>query len=698
MNENELSATREHRLDNAGAKFFSFRRIAALGMRSLVIGTGWLSVVSLALVLIFAGCSKKTQSTGPSSAEINATQNSDSSEAETTRPEGSEDADSALSISDAAASESGPDTALASGGEKSEAADSLANSGVPAHWKDASWTQKRLVALAASGPVVLDLRISVGGQSLAEASEEMAASIWEELFVSAESEKESEAANVEAADEGKPVPELNWEDLLEHPIVQSGWLGNLVPDDEQEDQIFSMYDEGQDREVTLAEFQNFLSRGLSRRSALQVTDGGAEDGADSQESPWGDIDQNQDYAIDGEEGASVPKAVAKYDLNGDSIVSLQELNQPNSAGQANMGMRYSSMLDVNTLYIADGLFDDDPDERLDEEKALARKILEHYTFLEGIERAQWSSWSDERWDELDANEDGLLNRSELRAMSKQDPECRLAIYLPPAQAMVKVEGSNSEGSMASSTMGPDAMATTGMEVLALTPAEKDGEQLSPAWLSVAEGGRLSLNGFVLQLDVEDVYGTANANLLRQRLEMALTNEQFASFASSQLQLQEDAFDLIDEDDDDKLSDAEFHRVWRWLTVRQSARALGRWMTVKHPWFQLLDLSGDKKLSQKELADAAATISMLDSDSDGSVAPNEMPLLVRFEITRTDSRLDFGGLGLPQTNEADMPADWFAAMDTNQDGFLSKLEFLGEIDDFSALDADNDGFIARKEVY
>ncbi|MFN3190122.1 MAG: EF-hand domain-containing protein [Aureliella sp.] len=640
--------------------------------------------------LFVAGCSNKNDDPQPT-AEITKGKASEPGLEGEPGPDAAVD-ETMIPAEDAADSgTAGAERGLAEAGLE---ADTVADSDLPEHWATANWTRKRLVALAASGPVVLDLRVSVGGQALEEASAGMAADIWEELFVKPEAEAkraEGEGEENEFASKG-----LKWEDVLEHPVVQSGWLGNLVPDDQQEDQIFSMYDDG-DRKVTLAEFQNFLSRGLSRRSALLVSDVGAEDGANIGDSPWGDLDQNEDSVVDLDEQSMIAKALEKYDFNADSIVSLQELNQPSSTAQAGTSMQYSSMIDVNTLYIADGLFTDDAAERLKEERALAERILKHYTFLEGIERAQWSSWSDARWDELDANGDGLLNKTELVEMGKQGPECCLAIYLSPAQELVEDVAAEGVEMAGRSTQAPSRR-TTLSQVLATQFAGEDVEQQAPGWVAAGEGGRLVVGGLVLQVDVEDVYGSANADLLRQRLEMALTNEQFADFARNQLQLQEDGFDLIDEDDDDKLSDEEFRRVWRWLTARQSARAIGRWMTVKHPWFQLLDESGDKKLSQKELADGAAIISKLDADMDGAVASNEMPMLVRFEMNRSDNRLDFNVLGLPQTEQAEMPADWFAAMDTNQDGFLSKLEFLGEIDDFSALDADNDGFISRKEVY
>ena len=42
--------------------------------------------------------------------------------------------------------------------------------------------------------------------------------------------------------------------------------------------------------------------------------------------------------------------------------------------------------------------------------------------------------------------------------------------------------------------------------------------------------------------------------------------------------------------------------------------------------------------------------------------------------------------------------WFAASDSNNDGFVNNSEFLGSNEDFQAYDADNDGFISATEAY
>lgn len=124
----------------------------------------------------------------------------------------------------------------------------------------------------------------------------------------------------------------------------------------------------------------------------------------------------------------------------------------------------------------------------------------------------------------------------------------------------------------------------------------------------------------------------------------------------------------------------------------------RWMTAARPWFQIVDVDGDQRLTGKELNDIGNVLRQLDDDLDLVLTPNELPLLVRMELRRTDNRLNLGNLGIPDSNSDEPDMDWFSAMDTNRDGFIAGSEFLGETEDFATLDEDKDGFLARSEVY
>jgi hypothetical protein len=96
----------------------------------------------------------------------------------------------------------------------------------------------------------------------------------------------------------------------------------------------------------------------------------------------------------------------------------------------------------------------------------------------------------------------------------------------------------------------------------------------------------------------------------------------------------------------------------------------------------------------------------DGDGDGRVSPDEIPYHFLVTIAR-------GGLaGLtgegPAAAEARSPTasrptgpaagpGWFQKMDSNQDGDVSRREFLGPRDAFERLDRDKDGLIDPVEA-
>ena len=538
--------------------------------------------------------------------------------------------------------------------DTSSAAAPTALASLPEEAVSGSWTTRRLIALAPGGPVIIELALSVNGLNLEEA--------WR---------RETEIVAAEILD-SLEAP-VSWQELLEQPLVRSGWLGNLVPDDEQVGQVVGMYDTEADSRVTLEELRLFLARGLDR---LRIADIGNAPQADTTTSPWGAADQDEDHSLTQTEMSSLPQIVAALDYNGDSIVSSRELDQSRqmSAASSNMSMSARSLLDANTLVDAAGIDSDDPAEANKSMRKMSSAVLQHYTFLEGIPRDQWRDWSDERWQQLDENDDGLLIRSELEHMSRMDADARFIARYPGVQQ----------------TGAESQLWSSDVESLPLA---------ADSWASNEDGGRLSLGACIASVRMQDAFAPAARRVFRQRLEAALSEPQLKTLITGRLDLKDGAFELADTDGDEQLSDTEFAQVWRWLGVRQGSRVQAQWMIVGRPWFQLIDVDGDERLTVRELEQAPARLAGLDMNQDQTLTPNELPLLVRLEIARQDDRVSLDVFGESEsTGDESVDSDWFAAMDTNRDGFVTDSEFLGERDDFQRLDTDKDGFIGRVEVY
>jgi Ca2+-binding EF-hand superfamily protein len=506
-----------------------------------------------------------------------------------------------------------------------------------------SWTTRRLIVLSPGGPTPIDLSIRVGQRSLDEASQQILADVTDELLRDAKAP-------------------MTWMALLELPLIKSGWLGNLVAAEDQQDQLIAMYDSSKDGIADRDELPPFLSRGLTRTEAVQLTDAGNAPDVDIDASPWGTMDRNNDYSMDQAELAALSSEIMKFDLNGDAVITSQELTDSRGMQVSDSTMT-RSMLEVNSVVFVAA------ESPAPQSRKMASNILRHYTFLESVSRDQWSSWSDAMWAGLDSDGDLQINGKELEG---------LLALAPAYQVFVQLQGAGETGAE--------------QEYHCLLP-----KGANATWEANASGGHLSVPGCSTLFQVDDSFSAAGKKLLRNRIEIAMNNSQLKAFFTSQLQLSEGGFALADPDGNLKLDDEEFSRVWNWLAVRQGARIIGRWMVSGKPWFQLADSNGDGRLTEFELASVAEKIKLLDQNGDGRVTPHEMPMVSRFELVRTDTRLAAGPLDAETTQTDEADADWFSAMDANRDGVISRAEFLGSRDDFLAADVDKDGFVSRVEV-
>ncbi|MCA9130030.1 MAG: hypothetical protein KDB22_23240 [Planctomycetales bacterium] len=518
--------------------------------------------------------------------------------------------------------------------------------------RSGTWTTRRMVALAVDGPKVIDFSVSVGAKSLEEAGESLLSAVVSELL--------------------DPETQVSWADLLDNPLVSSGWLGNLLADEEQRDQLISMYDTARDDLVAPEELRPFLTRGLSRSSPLQISDVGASPEARIGSSFWGLLDQDKNGSLSADEAQQIGESLGQYDYNGDSVVSAAELADYRRRQNSEVTMNRSMLLQESTLLIVN---EDAATEELAIErdaKSVANKLMQHYSFLPELSRELWPRWSDDRWKLFDTNADGTVNRNELaKGLMTQTADILVWVQLP------------------------DPLSDPGK---ALVHTEFTVPTSATHWLSSRDGGRLQDSALLTAIEFSDTFSRASQIAIRGQLQAALGNIQMQTFIRDRLQLAEHAFDLLDADSDKQLSDEEFRRVWRWLSARQSSRVVVRWMVDADPWFRLLDVDADLRVSASEWEKPAELLTAMDVDNNQRLDSHELPLVIRAEVSRVDSRMTLLPESLESTTAESPPTDWFSAMDSNQDGSIAELEFLGDYDDFARLDLDNDGYITRGEVY
>jgi hypothetical protein len=121
----------------------------------------------------------------------------------------------------------------------------------------------------------------------------------------------------------------------------------------------------------------------------------------------------------------------------------------------------------------------------------------------------------------------------------------------------------------------------------------------------------------------------------------------------------------------------------------------------YPLFRLLDADGDQRITRPEQRQLADLLRDLDRDGDGQLGQSEIPTAIRLAVTGGPHvhellRERTRAARLRSRERLPVPG-WFADMDRNRDGELSRREFLGTSAQFDQFDRDGNDLINDKEV-
>jgi Ca2+-binding EF-hand superfamily protein len=169
------------------------------------------------------------------------------------------------------------------------------------------------------------------------------------------------------------------------------------------------------------------------------------------------------------------------------------------------------------------------------------------------------------------------------------------------------------------------------------------------------------------------------------------------------------FSFLDRDGDGKIFEKELTAVLDETADAATALARGVISTevaeAGRGLFGLIDTDGDGRLSVRELRGMVKLIEKFDRDKDGMLSPTEVPRRFRVSFTRGPGAAANPFGRIPAAREMGMQANprpkvgpiWFQKMDRNQDGDVSRREFLGTDEEFRRIDTDGDGLIDAKEA-
>jgi hypothetical protein len=122
----------------------------------------------------------------------------------------------------------------------------------------------------------------------------------------------------------------------------------------------------------------------------------------------------------------------------------------------------------------------------------------------------------------------------------------------------------------------------------------------------------------------------------------------------------------------------------------------------NPLLRLLDGDQDGRLTLRERQQLAGLLAALDRDADKQISASEVPMPIRLAVTlgpRVHELLarPTGAARMIATREVSQAPDWFASMDKNKDGDLSRGEFLGTTEQFRQFDENGDQLLGVAEA-
>jgi Ca2+-binding EF-hand superfamily protein len=382
------------------------------------------------------------------------------------------------------------------------------------------------------------------------------------------------------------------------------------------------------------------------------------------------LDKDKDGRLSRAELLSGEMALHPLDVNGDDIISANELAPagPYWPLQFRAATEYKPVPDGFPFAVHEA---DAPADKL------ATTIMGRYDRdKDGTLTRDEIALEKGAFDRLDSNRDGRLNATELARWCKLAPDLDLIASLKKDSRQDILILPDADGK-------PNRLA-------ALLPPTRDGVM------------RIPLSGNQLEV-VRDTDNTKHNKQLLSQFEKAVGK----GGALDEKQIYQPPFTFVamlrlaDRNGDNRLS---YNELAEYLDVQEKFLFRTTYLTVVDrgsSLFEFVDADHDGRLSPRELRTAWKRLSPWDRGNRGSIAREQVPRQFQFILNHGRSRAALPEqqtyAELPLFRDRSLGPLWFRKMDRNSDGDVSQREFLGTLEQFCRIDSDGDGLIDVTEA-
>jgi Ca2+-binding EF-hand superfamily protein len=530
-------------------------------------------------------------------------------------------------------------------------------------------SKERIVLLAPGNPIIIDFELSIDGQPHTMALERLV----DEVLKLADTDGD-----------GRTM----WKELCASRRIKYGQYGNLAIDNENgEKQVIDRYDIARDGVVDRTELPRFLTRNAGASRSFSIR--GTLDHRDLNRRgapTWRVIDADDNGVISAEERAAAQARLASRDNDDDEVLLVSDLNPRLLTPDAEM-MTERRRRGPDAARLLGPHADWTSVQRALEQEYGGGRLLGAGSF----------PLTPELFAQLDKNEDGRIRRDEFPALNDVPPHVVIAAEFGKRPGTGDGEHGTEEenGAPASRANQPR------LKLIHIDPAlAGSGSQV------VEQPGRLTIQvgSTLLTFYTNDTVASDDFSArAKQALDMFDQNKDGyleKSEVPESLQGQLGRFEAVDADDDGK---AYPHEIEAFLAQQQAglrAQIHAKATDSEDVLFAALDADHDERLDGRELQGAAQRLAALDKNGDGQVTPDELPEVLLIGLARgslENADATFRPPPVIARGPDSKAPRWFAAMDANRDGGISRREFVGSAEKFTELDKDGNGLLEVGEL-